>query len=312
MDEVKSTEYGTAANAYPRMRKLSLRSVPITAAVGGSGAWEGERESMLIAVHVGESGSAEWRDRLQEALLEFPCRGVDASLPSEQVTHAAVWQLPAGWLAALRRLRCVVSLEAGVNHFLDDPAFPQGVPVLRLGGEPLAVRMREYVLLAVLSLHRDLPGILENRRDWVRSDPVPPTAAERDVGSWGWVCLAVMQPTCCRRLDSGYPGSHDGAGGLQASRGFAGEAELGEFLRGAQILVNLLPLTALTRSMFDRSLFAQLPKGAGFVTVGRDLRSSRRICWTRSNRGSWPEPCWIACCASPCRSRIHSGGTQGS
>ena len=91
----------------------------------------------------------------------------------------------AGWLAALRRLRCVVSLEAGVNHFLDDPAFPQGVPVLRLGGEPLAVRMREYVLLAVLSLHRDLPGILENRRDRVRSDPVPPTAAERDVGIMG-------------------------------------------------------------------------------------------------------------------------------
>ena len=224
---------------------------------------------MLVAVHVGESGSAEWRDRLHEALPEFPCRIADESLPSEQVTHAAVWQPPAGWLATLPRLRCVVSLAAGVDHILEDPAVPQGVPVLRLGGEPLAARMREYVLLAVLSLHRDLLGILESRRGRVWTYPVSPTAAERVVGIMGLGALGREAANVLSDVGFQVSGWSRRRQQIPGVRCFGGDAELGKFLHCTEILVNLLPLTASTRSMFDRSLYARLPKGAGFVNVGR-------------------------------------------
>ena len=49
----------------------------------------------------------------------------------------------------------------------------------------------------------------------------------------------------------------------------AGMEALPDFLAGCDILVCLLPLTAQTRGILDRRLFAALPRGAGIVNVGR-------------------------------------------
>ena len=49
----------------------------------------------------------------------------------------------------------------------------------------------------------------------------------------------------------------------------AGLAERDAFLRGADILVNLLPDTPETRGAIDAAALALLPAGAGLVNVGR-------------------------------------------
>ena len=40
---------------------------------------------------------------------------------------------------------------------------------------------------------------------------------------------------------------------------FAGQAELGEFLQGTRVLINLLPNTAETAGIINQTLLAQLP-----------------------------------------------------
>ena len=45
--------------------------------------------------------------------------------------------------------------------------------------------------------------------------------------------------------------------------------ELLEFARGADVVVNTVPLTDATRGMFDAAFFAALRKGAQFINVGR-------------------------------------------
>ena len=52
-------------------------------------------------------------------------------------------------------------------------------------------------------------------------------------------------------------------------RCYAGNDELPAFLARSDILVCLLPLTAETRGILDARLFAQLPRGARLVLVGR-------------------------------------------
>ncbi len=224
---------------------------------------------MLVAVHVEGLDSGEWRDRLQEALPEIACRVLDESLPADRVSHAAVWMPSHGWLATLPRLLCVVSLAAGVDHILEDPTVPMDVPVFRLGGEPLAARMREYVLLAVLALHRDLPDIIADCRNRVWRSPVPCTAAERSVGVMGLGALGRNAAEALSATGFRVSGWSRRRRRIPGIRCFAGDGELGEFLRGTGILVNLLPLTESTQALFDRLLFGQLPVGSGFVNVGR-------------------------------------------
>jgi glyoxylate/hydroxypyruvate reductase A len=48
-----------------------------------------------------------------------------------------------------------------------------------------------------------------------------------------------------------------------------GDAMLAAVLGAAQIVVNLLPLTAATRGLFDARGLALLPRGAGFVNLAR-------------------------------------------
>jgi glyoxylate/hydroxypyruvate reductase A len=50
---------------------------------------------------------------------------------------------------------------------------------------------------------------------------------------------------------------------------FAGAASLPAFLARTEILVCLLPLTPATRHVLCHELFAQLPRGAALVNVGR-------------------------------------------
>jgi glyoxylate/hydroxypyruvate reductase A len=52
-------------------------------------------------------------------------------------------------------------------------------------------------------------------------------------------------------------------------RKLCGSEELPSFLARTDILVCLVPLTAETRGILDAKLFAQLPRGASLVQVGR-------------------------------------------
>jgi glyoxylate/hydroxypyruvate reductase A len=49
----------------------------------------------------------------------------------------------------------------------------------------------------------------------------------------------------------------------------SGEAALGALLADAQVVINLLPLTAATRGLIDARFLAQMARGAGIVNLAR-------------------------------------------
>ena len=52
-------------------------------------------------------------------------------------------------------------------------------------------------------------------------------------------------------------------------RTLCGDAALAQALAGAEVLVNLLPLTPATRGLIDARLLARLPRGAALVNLAR-------------------------------------------
>jgi glyoxylate/hydroxypyruvate reductase A len=177
--------------------------------------------------------------------------------------------LPEGEFATFPNLKLIVSLLAGPDHLLHDPAVPKHVPIVRAGDPSGDTMMNEVTLLHVLRHHRNMPAyaLAQQRAEWVNLPRQP--ARERKVGVMG---LGVIGLPAARLLQSigfqvaGWVRSPRTADGIDV---FVGREQLPEFLARSEILVNLLPLTSETQNILDAKAFAQLPKGASVINLGR-------------------------------------------
>ncbi|WP_279357820.1 2-hydroxyacid dehydrogenase [Methylobacterium indicum] len=178
------------------------------------------------------------------------------------------WTPPDDLPRAMPRLEALFCIGAGIDH-LPVAALPPAVQVVRMVDPNLTASMVEYVVMAVLALHRDMPFYRSEQAAgrWTPR-PVRP-AATRRVGIMG---LGVLGQAAARAVAGfGFPvrGWSATPKSLDGIETFAGDAALGDFLAGTDILVCLLPLTPATRGLLDRRLFDRLPEGAGLVNSGR-------------------------------------------
>ncbi len=189
-----------------------------------------------------------------------------ADLDPSAVEILVVGNPPGETLAHLSALRFVQSTWAGVDALLQGA--PEA-PIARLVAAPLTERMTEFVLTAVLMLHRDLPAYrrLQGREEW---SPLPVVAAgERAVGVLGFGELG--RPAALRLAEAGFDvvSLANKAAGDGPVPVVAGEQGWRRVLERSRILVNLLSLTPSTRGIIDRRAFDLMPVGAALVNAAR-------------------------------------------
>ena len=189
----------------------------------------------------------------------------------EDINVALCWYAPKGLLARLPRLQLVQSLAAGIDHLTDDPQLPHDVPLCRVVDATMAAGMNAYVAWAVIHRQRHMPAYAADAAQgrW-RQQPIVSPGRHR-VGILG---LGRLGRACATALVAiGYPVrgfSNSSKNELPAGvTGFHGADQLNEFLSGCDTLVNLLPLTPATRGCLNAALYAQLPRGAHLINVGR-------------------------------------------
>jgi glyoxylate/hydroxypyruvate reductase A len=224
---------------------------------------------MALVLRVGPAREQWWLEHMQSLLPDVDCRLWGNPGDVDEIEIAVVWRPPAGGLKHFPNLRAIVSIGAGIDHVLADPELPRHVPIIRTTGEDLKIRMREYVSLQVLRLHRRLPEIetAQERREWLQF--VSPPAYERKVGLMG---LGDLGGDCARALASlgfdvaGWSRRPKTINGIMS---FAGQDDLTAFLNRTEILICLLPLTPATKGILNADLFARLPKGASIINAAR-------------------------------------------
>jgi glyoxylate/hydroxypyruvate reductase A len=225
---------------------------------------------LRIAIALSRMTAEPWREAVAEACAEA---GIAADVQlwngaPLQARYAAVWLPPAELFERERELRVLFNVGAGVEGLLALPSLPPQLPLIRLVDAGMAPKMAEYVCFFIARITRGLDrfGGPNTVRDWNVDRPRgrPPTVGVLGLGAIGaQIARAVA--------NFGYPvrgwsrsGKH-----IDGVTGFAGEAQLADFLAQTNILVDVLPLTGETRDLLDRTRLALLPKGAHLINVGR-------------------------------------------
>ncbi|WP_280926006.1 2-hydroxyacid dehydrogenase [Caldimonas mangrovi] len=229
--------------------------------------------SLLLAGRFEPVEREAWCTELRRALPDETLTVWQPGLPAGlrvAVDVAVVANPPPGSLQGLPKLRLVQSLWAGVERLLADPELPAAVPLARMVDPAMSEAMAETALWAVLSLHRCWFERLDAqpRGQWAPHSPQR-RADEVVIGVLG---LGELGRTVALRLQAnGYRvlAWSRRAKVLEGVETLHGDTGCDALLAQAEIVINLLPLTPLTRDFFCARTFARMRPGASLVNLAR-------------------------------------------
>lgn len=185
-----------------------------------------------------------------------------------KVEYLVAWVPPEGMNIRFPNLKAVFSTGAGVDQF-DMSLIPEHIPLVRMIESGIIDGMVEYVTMATLALHRDLPAYLAAQQVQ-RWDPIAVKPARKTrIGVLG---LGVLGQAVLHRLQQfgftckGWSRSGRPVEGVQT---YGGPDGLDMMLAQTDVLICLLPLTPATHGFLNQALFARLPQGAHLIQVGR-------------------------------------------
>jgi glyoxylate/hydroxypyruvate reductase len=219
----------------------------------------------ILFYTAGDNGAG-WVDALARALPHsrisvWPQRAAS-------VDYALVWKPPSALVAALSGARAVFNLGAGVDAIAESPAWPVGVPLVRLEDAGMAEQMAEYVAYAVLRRYREFAAYeaAQAAAQW----SARPSLDKRTFGV-GFLGMGVLGTHAARAL---LPFGFPLACLSRTTKDIPGVSSftpdrLDLFLASCRMLICMLPLTRATRGLLDRQTLARLPPGAYVVNVAR-------------------------------------------
>lgn len=187
-----------------------------------------------------------------------------------EIEYVAAWQHPFGEYKKYPNLKAILSLGAGVDHIIKDPALPKDVPIVRMADDSLIRDMCLYASHWVLHFHSDYYRYtkLQAKKLWLPQDFVAPK--NRSIGIMGFGNIGksigdLLTTQGFKVVGWGASEKHT-TGGIEY---FYGKDQMSAFLNKAEILINVLPLTDATRSLVMERELRQLPKGAFVINMGR-------------------------------------------
>lgn len=191
----------------------------------------------------------------------------DAVDPAD-VRYLMTWSFPEDLITRYPNLELIFSTGAGIDQVVNAP-LPPKARLVRMVESGVTTMVRDYVVMSVLALHRDLPAFLEQQRAqvWKTRDFV--WADQRHVGILGLGQLGATVAESLRPFGFQLHGWSRSAKDLPGVTCHHGDDGLATMLAQSDILVCLLPLTDETRGILNANLFARLPKGAALVQAGR-------------------------------------------
>lgn len=211
---------------------------------------------MSVMVVEGIDGGS-WVGHLGAALPHLEVHHVDAEVDPDTVSLVAMWRLPAERLATYTNLEAILLMGAGYDH-LDLDALPD-VPIVRLIDPAMADDIALYVLSWAIHFQRDFDryAAMQRTATW-RGELGPVFARDFTIGVLGAGEIGRTVLDMC---------SGHGFSTVGWSRS-AHDRPLDDLFRDADVVVDLVPLSAATRGLIGAPELAALGDGV-LINVGR-------------------------------------------
>ena len=172
-------------------------------------------------------------------------------------------------LPALPNLKLMLTMLAGVEGIYNNPACPEGIPLVK--GEPQTgdPSLTEYGVMHVLRHHRHLQTYQEQQRQhiWQPIEQIP--ARERRIGMMGYGTMSKPIGDVLQGMKFDVAAATRSAKPEAPVEIFAGAEAFGAFLARTDIAVCLLPFTPDTKGILNAAAFARMPEGAAIINMGR-------------------------------------------
>ena len=188
------------------------------------------------------------------------------AIDPEKIRYLLTWNVPDD-VSRFRNLEVLFSIGAGVDQFKSE-TIPDHVKLVRMVEDGIIRMMQEYVVLGVLTLHREMLAYREQQRSGVWQALATSQAPDRRVGFLGVGMLAQAAIDRLKPFRFPLAAWSRSKKVIEGVTCFHGADQLGEFLRGTDVLVCLLPLTEQTSGILNERLFSLLPAGARLLHVG--------------------------------------------
>ena len=182
--------------------------------------------------------------------------------------HAVVWSPPQAFIDEQTQLQNLFNIGAGVDALLKLQLPPQ-LNVVRLNDAGMSVQMAEYVCHAVIRYFREFEHYAQDAQAKRWSFRKPAVRAEFAVGILGAGVLGSKVAAALKQFEFPVNVWSRTAKQLPGVQSFSGNEQLPQFLNTSRVLVNLLPLTADTEDILNRTNLSQLPAGSFLINVAR-------------------------------------------
>ncbi len=172
-------------------------------------------------------------------------------------------------LPPLPNLKLMLTMLAGVEGIYNNPACPEGIPLVK--GEPSTgdPSMTEYAVTHVLRHHRNLPAYLEQQRahNWQPLPQKRPQDQRIGMMGYGTMSKPIVDVLLSLNFDvAAWARTPKPEAPIEV---FAGPGNFDAFLARTDIMICLLPFTPETKGIINAEVIAKLPEGAAIINLGR-------------------------------------------
>lgn len=227
---------------------------------------------MRVVFYSPDAGRAqEWVQSMAEHDIQFEPLIWEEDQPQKtvQADYAVVWLPPESFFTSVQGLKAVFNMGAGADAILKLPTLPVELDIVRLDDQEIGQKIAEYVIHAIADITRDMDSYKESQpsQSW---SPRPYTYfGDWPIGIMGLGKIGSYVASLLVKL--GYPVQawSRSKKELDGVTCFSGQAQLMAFLQSSRIVINILPLTAQTDTLFSAQTLAAMRSDSFLINIGR-------------------------------------------